>query len=745
MLLASTKTKKWVSAFLLLFISAMIWHEEIIIYLFDIPKMGSRSPVVIGVPETAFNPRPTRSYKGPHPSTIERPEDSFEFPIKLGEIGPIKTLFSGEPQYPFLCMTEKSGLGQPKVDNQKKIGITVYDMNKNGHLTKNIVGYSKDCLIPTQAWYYYNRKGTKKFYLLEKANNDIEKIQINGQFVDFIVRVETGIINRYIYSLSVLKGPGELIDKPNSLYWNKKLIYQFRGGVGIGFKQGKNRPTYMLERRYDALSKGYAVAYSSANQTSNTYNITLQEDTALRVKRQFTALYGKPEYTVGIGGSGGAIQQYLLAQNNPTLLDAIIPLYSYPDMITETIHGLDCELLEYYFDIVSKDSRWQQWKQRSLVEGLNARSMDHDYGVIYQLALLVYGKWPFREEGLSECSMSWRGPTQLIHNPHYFHYFKHFTPEIFEGMQWTHWQDLKHIYGTDEDGYPKQTWDNVGVQYGLKALLTKDLTINTFLNLNAKIGGWKEFKSMKPVKYWLFSGLSPPASELSLWSEHNMNHSPDSGITPAKRTEGNIDAIRAAYYSGSVFTGKIDLPILDVRHYNDPELDMHHSFASFSARLRIKEANGHANNHIIWMARKPFELRPNTLKAIDHWMQNIIKYPERSVADNKPEDIEDACFDDQGQLIAQGTDVWDGKWNNRTNGRCLKTYPNFMSSRNIAGSDLKGNTFKCHLQTIDEAIQKGIYGNIDMTPYTTRLKQVFPSGVCDYSKGDIGRPSDIYK
>jgi hypothetical protein len=41
-----------------------------------------------------------------------------------------------------------------------------------------------------------------------------------------------------------------------------------------------------------------------------------------------------PYYTVGVGGSGGAIQQYVFGQNHPGLLDAAIPQYSYSDMIT---------------------------------------------------------------------------------------------------------------------------------------------------------------------------------------------------------------------------------------------------------------------------------------------------------------------------------------------------------------------------------------------------------------------------
>ena len=74
--------------------------------------------------------------------------------------------------------------------------------------------------------------------------------------------------------------------------------------------------------------------------------MVLGGETALMTKERFVERYGVPLYTVGIGGSGGAIQQYLYGQNHPGLLDGAIPTHSYPDMVTQTIHVGDCELLE---------------------------------------------------------------------------------------------------------------------------------------------------------------------------------------------------------------------------------------------------------------------------------------------------------------------------------------------------------------------------------------------------------------
>ena len=69
-------------------------------------------------------------------------------------------------------------------------------------------------------------------------------------------------------------------------------------------------------------------------------------------KERFIEGYGVPLYTVGVGGSGGTIQQYVYAQRHPgVIIDAAIPQYSYPDMVTQTIHVGDCELLEHYMDV----------------------------------------------------------------------------------------------------------------------------------------------------------------------------------------------------------------------------------------------------------------------------------------------------------------------------------------------------------------------------------------------------------
>ena len=530
---------------------------------------------------------------------------------------------------------------------------------------------------------------------------------------------------------------------------------QFKGGVGIGFDQGKMKIRKLLKYRREQLAKGYAVAYSTGNATDNHYNVWLQEDTAMRVKKQFETAYAKPRYTVGIGGSGGGLQQYLLAQNRPGLLDAAIPQYSYPDMVTQTVYALDCEPLEYYFDITDRrNSYWHHWENRSKIEGLSAKSMDSPpFSMAYRVAKLVNGYWPSAPSGASECSHAWRGPAQLVLNPRFFSDKFRFKKRVYRGTHWSHWEDVRSLYGVNEQGYARSTWDNVGVQYGLLALKNGDISARSFLDLNKKVGGWRRPQQMKKARFWFVDGRTD-MMDFSIWSHHNINlrwHDD----APAQRTKGDVHAIEAAYRSGMVFMGKIDIPVIDIRHYLDGELDMHHSFASLATRDRIIDFAGHANEHVIWVAHEDYDPTEKAFDVMDQWMtlkQNPAQEKLKNGIDEindvavevKPESVVDACFDRTGNVIASGDSVWDGQWNDRAKGVCTETYPPFKSSRQVAGEDIKGWVLKCQLQPIKEALQKGLYGSIDMQPYKMQLESLFPDGVCDYSKQGVGVPEHIF-
>ena len=391
--------------------------------------------------------------------------------------GPI---FSGPHQYPFVCNTAGQGLGQP-IPDDPATGTKVFDA------ASSVVGYSRNCSVPTQVVFRYRTTaGTWQPYTpgSPRPADMATTTTTGGLTVDFVVRWERGTINRFMYSIAMLAPYDDDAWDLNRDAWNRRVIYRFDGGVAIGHTQGSMSTSGAL---YDVgLARGYAILHSSGTRTSTHYNLQLGGETTLMVKERFIERYDVPLYTVGVGGSGGAIQQYVYAQNHPGLLDAAIPQYSYPDMVTQAVHIGDCELLEFYMDYLDgANPRWATWTNRTILEGLAASNT---------LVNPYTGRL-----GLTECINGWRGLSPLALNPLYGSApnQQNFVPQAaLAATEWSHFGDIVNIVGRGPDGYARRYWDNVGVQYGLQAVGTGQITPAEFLKLNAVVGGWKEQPAM---------------------------------------------------------------------------------------------------------------------------------------------------------------------------------------------------------------------------------------------------------
>ena len=623
-------------------------------------------------------------------------------------------MFSGPPQADFFCSTASHlagfDLAGPFLD--------------------------EDCSLPTRVGHYYRAaNATWKPYdpAAPRPADMTQTTTSEGDTVDFVIRWERGTLDRFIYTIAVLdptaSGPGSLP------YWNRKLIYYFGGGVAIGHYQGSNNQN---ESRYPyGLGQGYAIAWSTGTKTNTHYNLVLGGETALMVKSRFVTEYDDPEYTVGLGGSGGAIQQYVYGQNHRGLLDGAIPQYSYPDMVTQTIHVGDCELLERWMDRkVQEDgpgSKWRVWTNRSWLEGLAASNAIANP---YQ-ALTPWLAAP----GSTECIKGWRGLSPLVLNPH-FGTAPGITAEQQAQVEWTHWNDVVNVYGRDpETGFARSTWDNVGVQYGLRALLAGHITPGEFLDLNATVGGWKPAQDAVQEGCPFIAAACP--ADIDVWSARNMTPVGPDGVAP--RSEGSVEAMRAAYRSGLVFDGGIGIPIIDWRHYLDAELDMHNARQSFAARARMRDHDGSASNQVIWFTdarpARAFDQTPMALGVMDQWLANLQAHPALGVAGNKPAGAVDRCFATNGTPIHAGADSWDGILNDRPLGPCASKFAIHETSRTVAGAPFDEELYKCKLQPVAAAIARGLYGQWEPSETeVARLEEIFPSGVCDFSKRDEGRP-----
>src|SRR4030088_848741 len=140
--------------------------------------------------------------------------------------------------------------------------------------------------------------------------------------------METGTTDRAVYQIAALDDGATPTPLHRSANWNGKLVYTFGGGCNGGFHQGDVTGGVLNDI---ALSQGYTVASSTLNVLDQNRSTVRSAEAAMMVKEHFIDLYGPVAYTIGWGASGGAIQQYDVADAYPGILDGIIPGMSFTD------------------------------------------------------------------------------------------------------------------------------------------------------------------------------------------------------------------------------------------------------------------------------------------------------------------------------------------------------------------------------------------------------------------------------
>jgi hypothetical protein len=567
--------------------------------------------------------------------------------------GPV---FSGPQQLPFYCQTEAFGLAPA----QQPL-----------------------CEAPTVVSYTYRSTSGQFKPLTDPASRpaDLATATVAGVAVPYVVRVETGVIDRSVYQLAALYDGADPSPVKPEAGWNERLVYHFGGGCNSGYRQGGGTAG-VLENLF--LSQGYAVASSSLNVLDNNCSPIISAEAAMMVKEHFLETYGPARHTIGWGGSGGAIQQYDIADAYPGILDGIIPGISYPDPVTTTLPVTDCGLLNAYFTRTGSTE-----EQRRAVSGYNS----------YNVCL----SWEFtflnRSTATGSCAPIIPVETRWdpVTNP--------------DGQRCTASEQWVNQLGRDPgNGFVRAAVDNVGVQYGLGALAAGQITPAMFAALNAGIGGYD------------FAGRPTPS-----------------------RTTADPRALSAAYASDLVNSAGEGLrytPIIDQRTYMDrvPIADIHTAEMSFIMRDRLKTANGtYANQVIIETAPDPVQADAASayqLDAMDRWLTAIggdssHRGKAAKVIANKPRDLADGCYVSATERITEPLTYPPA-------GRCGQLYPVAANPRLVAGSKLAMTTIKCRLKPLDFGDYPVTFTNEEKT----LLRQAFPTGVCDYTrKGVSERPA----
>jgi hypothetical protein len=129
------------------------------------------------------------------------------------------------------------------------------------------------------------------------------------------------------------------------------------------------------------------------------------------------------------------------------------------------------------------------------------------------------------------------------------------------------------------------------------------------------------------------------------------------------------------------------------------------------------------------------------LAVMDRWLANLAAHPSRGVAGARPADAVDSCFATDGSLLHKGRNAWRGVLDAGPAGPCTQRFPIHGTSRTVAGGPFDGQHFKCALQPVRTALARGVYGQWRPSrAELDRLTAIFPAGVCDYRRPDVGRP-----
>jgi hypothetical protein len=248
------------------------------------------------------------------PNELRARGDGYTETLRLTNHPLTGPIFSGPQERPFFCQTHQ---------------FRVYP---NGpFLTPAPI--ADPCHVPTRVDYVY-RATDNTFKALPAGPLPPDLMQtttVDAQTVPYIVRLETGTVNRAIYQTAVLDNPA--VAGPDQRRradpgWNGRLAYTFGGGCGGGqYIQGSSTGGVLNDMM---LSRGFGVASASLNVLGQNCNDVISAETMMMVKERFIESYGPPRWTVGWGCSGGGIQQYMIGDNYPGLLDGLLPQCSFP-------------------------------------------------------------------------------------------------------------------------------------------------------------------------------------------------------------------------------------------------------------------------------------------------------------------------------------------------------------------------------------------------------------------------------
>jgi hypothetical protein len=559
-----------------------------------------------------------------------------------------------------------------------------------------------DCSAPTKINYLYMPVGGTALIPLPNPTSLPSNVamtrSLNGATVPFVVRLETGTMDRGIYQNAVLFDPTS--DPAPTPFtpprgWNHLLLAQHGAGCPGGwYIQGAAQGVNILTgNNLLRLGEGWGIFINTLQNPSTSCNIIVAGEAAMMGKEHFIETFGVPTYTLSTGSSGGAITSEGVANTFPGLIDGILIAAAFPDTLAIPMSGADGHLLAHYFTVTN--STGFTVDQQVAVSGYKGQQAWFDAANQSGRIDPVPGRMDI--PGYSSAVWSSAVPQSQRYDP----------VSNPGGARPTMFDWVRNVYGRDPTtGFGLSPYDNVGVQYGLAALNSGAITTTQFLDLNQGIGGF----------------------------DHDFNY-------VSNRSVGDPGAIMRVYQSGANMDGSgglNNIPVFDMGSYNDTS-GYHYQWYRFAIRERLRQSNGDVGNHVMWRGSSVPFAKAWTL--LNMWV-TAVKADHSSLSDHqkvinhRPPVLVDGCWPSTSQFVPELQTL-----SSQPNTTCNTVYPSWTNPRFVAGGPIQANIYKCQLKPINLADYPP--GAFSQPSDLQRLMTIFPNGVCDWSKPGVNQTSVV--
>jgi hypothetical protein len=501
----------------------------------------------------------------------------------------------------------------------------------------------------------------------------------DGVTVPFIYRTETGYIDRDQYSITTLWQLGK-----SWTGWAPQPQFNHRLVITHGASCDEQYQSDKAPATDDAgiVGAGFLVISNALDNAGHDCNLVVQAESLVMTKEYAIDHYGTVRWTIGSGCSGGSLVQQQVANAYPGIYQGITPQCSFTDAWSSAMEYVDYDMLLRYWKDPSRWTPGDVWTPRNMSAVLDHPNVGNP--ITFTNVIPNGGAPDHARHACAGLPASRQYDAKT--NPH--------------GVRCTLEDYTVNVVGRRaKDGFANRPFDNVGIQYGLKALREGAITADQFVDLNTHIGG------------------------LDI----------DDNVQPTRAPADTIGLVRA-YRSGLVDTASNlnQVAIIDLRG-PDPGA-FHDVYRTYAMRARLLRNFGTAANQVLWRGQVPLVGDANyvdqSVIAMDKWLARVdadhrrAPLPQKIIQD-KPPFLADRCTN------GAGTDI--ESW------VCDETVAAYGTPRFGADEPMTDDILKCQLKPL----RRDDYPVTFTDAQWAALRKAFPTGVCDYGKPGVDQVKTV--